>query len=191
MQVEPEGRDQRWVERGGHGQRVVQSTSANLRLVLQVEVDVVVGHGDEKVAGLRPQRRPFMGFLTSERGLVGHVEADHGGACATLEQIVYCLWVLGDVRFGGRAYIAGQRQRTAHQRHVHAGILQVRSVAEYGGHGGHRARRYDGQVRAVFARGGDDEIDRRAWCFRSARGVGDDCAADAVGMVDRHRAGSW
>ena len=132
-----------------------------------------------------------MGFLTGERGLMSHVEANHRGAGTALEQVISGLGILGDVRFGGRAYIAGQRQRTAHQRHVHAGILQVRSVAEYGGHGGHRARRYDGQVRAVFARGGDDEIDRRAWCFRSARGVGDDCAADAVGMVDRHRAGSW
>ena len=169
----------------------MQSAAANLRLVLQIEVDVVIGHGDDEVAGWRPQRRPFMGFLTGERGLVRHIEADHGGACATLEQIVCCLWVLGDVRFGGWAHIAGQCEGTAHQRHVHAGILQVRSIAEYGGHGGHRARRYDGQIRAVFVRGGDDEIDRRAWCFRSARGVGDDCATDAVGMVDRHRTGSW
>ena len=34
-------------------------------------------------------------FLAGERGLMSHVEADHGGACATLEQIVCCLWVLG------------------------------------------------------------------------------------------------
>ena len=76
MQVEPEGRDQRWVERGGHGQRVVQSTSANLRLVLQVEVDVVVGHGDEEVACWRPQRRPFMGFLIGIEGVAEELEKE-------------------------------------------------------------------------------------------------------------------
>ena len=84
----------------------MQSAAVDFRLVLYVEIDVVIGHGDKEVTGRRSQSGPFMSFLAGERGLMSHVETNHRGAGTALEQVISGLGILGDVRFGSRTYIA-------------------------------------------------------------------------------------
>ena len=168
----------------------MQSAAVDFRLVLYVEIDVVIGHGDKEVTGRRSQSGPFMSFLAGERGLMSHVETNHRGAGTALEQVISGLGVLGDVRFGSGTYIARQRQRTAHQRNVDAGILQIRGITEHGGHGGHCAGGHDGQIRTAFACGGDDEIYCGARRLGLPGRIRQHCATNAVGVMNRNRTGA-
>lgn len=183
LHVDVERGDERRVDGDADGERIVQAAAAEVRRGGLVGLDVEVGHVREELAGLGAKVAPLLGFLISEQGLQGHVEADHGGRGAGAEQVVGGIRVLGDVGFHPCVAVARHGQRAAHEHHAADLVLDFRSLLQGGFDVGHRAGRHVDEVLAVGLDGVDDEVDGR-FGFDGAVGVGDVHVADAVVAVD-------